>query len=125
VRHRLRPLAQDPQNGLGRGRVPGPFGGVRHRLRPLAQDPQNGLGRGRVPGPFGGVRRTLCALALAVEFLAFNAEVAQIAEHGESNVLGIEEFARDIAHLLGGDGFDAFQHFVQSEEALEIEILAS
>src|SRR6476660_9015074 len=62
-------------------------------------------------------------LLLPGQVSAPDAESFQASEHGHGHLAWIEELLRKLLHFFGGHTLDALQHFVQREEALEIQLL--
>ena len=64
------------------------------------------------------------SLLLAVQLIAGNFQAAQIAEGGDGDGFGLEEFLGDGLQVFSGNGFDFFDELVEILEVVEIHFLA-
>src|SRR5438093_11941457 len=61
----------------------------------------------------------------ADELIAGELQSVQVAEDGDGDLVGAEEFVGGLLQVLGGDGVDALDEFVETVEAVEIHFLTS
>src|SRR5579871_1468880 len=66
-----------------------------------------------------------CREKSAGEAFAVDGEAVDGAEDGDGDAVRLEEGAGELLDLLGGNGFDAGEDFVEGGEAVEVEFLAS
>jgi hypothetical protein len=82
--------------------------------KPIAALPEfSGLpAEGRMMAERAGLVNGL-ASDLAGEAVAREREPVEVAQHGDRNMLGTEEFLRNALHFLAGDAFDRGENFVE------------